>query len=281
VTGPAPAIEVVFYGLEGELTTYILDGVARVARQHDLAVVFTEALSTADGGRSWAEQLLGRHPLGVIAVHSHFTPQQHAQLAVSGIPVVALDPMGEPTHQTPSVGATNWNGGVQAARHLLELGHRRLGHITAPASNAAAGLRLRGVRDALRAARLDAEALPVAEGDGHVAGGDSAVAPLLAEGVTAIVCYNDLTAIGALRALGTAGRRVPKDVSVLGFDDIEMAAWTDPPLTTVRQPVGEMGRLAVEWVADALARPGAPEEPMALHLEPALIIRRSTAPPPA
>jgi len=149
VTEPAAAIEVVFYGLEGDLATHILGGVERVARQHDLAVVFTNALNPVQEARSWSEQVLARRPLGVIAVHSQFTPDQQGQLAVSGIPVVALDPMGEPTHDTPSVGATNWNGGVTVARHLLQLGHRRIAVISGPTEFLCARARLEACRATL------------------------------------------------------------------------------------------------------------------------------------
>ena len=88
--------------------------------------------------------------------------------------------------------------------------------------------------------------------------------------VTGIVCYNDLTAIGVMRGLRSAGRRVPEDVSIIGFDDIEMAAWTDPPLTTVRQPTEAMGR----WAVERLLGGGHDDH---LHLEPELVIRGSTA----
>ena len=83
-------------------------------------------------------------------------------------------------------------------------------------------------------------------------GGASAAEALIGAGVTGIVAYNDLTAIGALRALRRAGIGVPGEVSVVGFDDIDLAAWTDPPLTTVRQPIDELGRWAVEHLAELL-----------------------------
>jgi DNA-binding LacI/PurR family transcriptional regulator len=229
---------------------------------------------------AYLDLLLERRVDGVIVASSRATRRHAAALSAVPLPVVLVN-SGAAGSGLASIDTAHRLGARMAAEHLLRLGHRRFGHITAPPSNAAAGLRLRGVRDALRAAGLDADAMPISEGDGHVEGGDAAVAPLLVEGVTGIVCYNDLTAIGALRALRTAVRQVPDEVSVVGFDDIEMAAWTDPPLTTIRQPVGEMGRLAVDWVANALSRPAsAPDEPTAVHLEPALIIRGSTAPPP-
>ncbi|HEU4863127.1 MAG TPA: substrate-binding domain-containing protein, partial [Candidatus Limnocylindria bacterium] len=126
-----------------------------------------------------------------------------------------------------------------------------------------------GVRDAARAARVD---LHVVAGDGRVEGGARAVASV-PPSVTGIVCYNDLTAIGVMRGLRSVNRPVPEDVSLIGFDDIEMAAWTDPPLTTIRQPTEAMGRWAVEQLLSGAT------EAASVHLEPELVVRGSTAPP--
>src|SRR4051794_8352074 len=147
-TGPSVAIEVVLYGMETQMSALILTGVERVARKHDLATGYTYTQNPVPGARPWAEQVLARRPLGVIAVHSRFTPDQHAQLAVSGIPLVALDPLGEPSHPTPSVGATNWSGGVTAARHLVELGHTRIAVISGPTDWLCARARLEASRAA-------------------------------------------------------------------------------------------------------------------------------------
>jgi DNA-binding LacI/PurR family transcriptional regulator len=155
-----------------------------------------------------------------------------------------------------------------AAEHLIGLGHRRIGHISAPAEHAASRLRRQGVRDAVDAVVVD--------GDGGVEGGALAVPALLGAGVTGIVAYNDLTAIGALRGLRQAGALVPEDVSVVGFDDIEMAAWTDPPLTTIRQPTDALG----QWAVDRLARVLAGDRAAAVErvvLVPELVVRGSTA----
>ena len=118
----------------------------------------------------------------------------------------------------------------------------------------------------------------MADGDGQVEGGPTAAARLVTIArCTGIVCYNDLTAIGALRAVRSAGLRVPEDIGIVGFDDIDLAAWIDPPLTTVRQPTGEMGRWAVDRLVQ-LATSDEPIEPTSVHLEPELVVRGSTAP---
>jgi len=281
VTGPAPAIEIVFYGLEGEITSSITGGVARVARQHDLAVVFTEAVDPADGGRSWDEQLLARHPLGIIAVHSHFTPRHHARLAVSGIPLVALDPMGEPTPDTPSVGATNWNGGVQAAQHLVDLGHRRVAVISGLPEMLVARARLEACRSALDAAGTPLDDRLVRSGHFQFQDGLHLAEDLLAQPAppSAIICGNDLQALGVYEAARRAGLRIPQDLSVVGFDDIAVARWCAPPLTTIRQPFAEMGATAAQMLLSIVAG-GAPPHSR-VELGTTLVVRDSTAPPAA
>jgi LacI family transcriptional regulator len=258
----------------------VVRSVEEAAHDRGYGLVLCNAADDPRREIAYLDLLLERRVDGVIVASSRATRRHAAALSAAPVPVVLVN-SGAAGSRLPSIDTAHRHGARMAADHLLRLGHRRLGHITAPASNAAAGLRLRGVQDAMRRAGLDADSLAVSEGDGHVEGGASAVAQLLHDGVTGIVCYNDLTAIGALRALRTASRRVPDEISVVGFDDIEMAAWTDPPLTTIRQPIGEMGRLAVDWLASALTRSqAATQAAIARHLEPALIIRGSTAPPP-
>jgi DNA-binding LacI/PurR family transcriptional regulator len=148
----------------------------------------------------------------------------------------------------PTILSDHRSGGRMAVEHLIGLGHRRIGHVTAPPENAAAGDREAGARDAVASAGLAPDALHVAEGDGHVAGGARAAAELLtrASDLTAVFAYNDLSAIGVVREVRSRGRRVPEDVSVVGFDDVDVAAYADPPLTTVSQDTRLLGRWAVE-----------------------------------
>jgi DNA-binding LacI/PurR family transcriptional regulator len=178
----------------------------------------------------------------------------------------------------------NVGGARLAIDHLVALGHRRIGHIAGPAGNAAAPDRLAGARLALDAAGFGADHLAIAVGDGHVAGGARATADLLAAdpGLTAVFAYNDLSAIGAIRALRAAGLRVPADVSVVGFDDVDLAAYADPPLTTVAQDIASLGRRAAERLlelVDGEARSAAAwGGPTILPVR--LVVRGSTAAPP-
>ena len=197
-----------FHALESHLAIEIMRGVEQVAREHELAVGFTEMQGRHAAGRGWIEQVLARRPTGVIAVYSEVTPEQQAQLAASGIPLVALDPTGEPLHAGASVGATNWSGGVAATRHLLDLGHRRIAMISGPVDYLCARARLDGFRAAMDAA--GAAGRPgrwCARGRFYFEDGLQPGRALLGlpEPPTAVVCGNDLQALRRLRG-GPGGR---------------------------------------------------------------------------
>ena len=121
-TRHAPLLEVIFHELESEWALEIVRGVERVAGRRHLAVVLSEMQGRRTPGRGWIEGVLARRPLGVIAVFSDLSDTMQAQLRTRDIPFVVVDPTGEPHHDTPSIGATNWNGGLTATRHLLGLG---------------------------------------------------------------------------------------------------------------------------------------------------------------
>ncbi|WP_436535746.1 LacI family DNA-binding transcriptional regulator [Actinoplanes sp. HUAS TT8] len=276
----AAHLEVVFYGMQSSTAINILHGVEAVAGRHSLAVSFTDALHQASLGRTWAREMLARRPIAVIAVHLGFSPEQHALLVASGIPLVALDPNGEPEHPIPSVGATNWNGGIAAVRHLLGLGHRRIAVLSGPADRLCARARLEGARAAMSAAGtpLDERLVRVGQWfafeDGLSYGRELLRLP---ERPTAVFCGNDLQAFGLYEALRQAGLRVPDDLSVVGFDDLTYSRWSGPPLTTVRQPLVEMGVAAAELAVDLAA--GRPLAHTRVELATTLIVRDSTAAP--
>ncbi|GAA3730176.1 LacI family DNA-binding transcriptional regulator [Plantactinospora mayteni] len=276
------SIEVLFYGMQSHLAVQIMQGVEEVAGEHKLAVVFGDVFHQVSTGRPWAQDLLARRPTGVIAVHLGFTPEHHATLAASGIPLVALDPTGEPEHPVPSVGATNWSGGIAATRHLLDLGHRRIAVITGPTERLSARARLEGARAATDAAGVPLDSRLIRTGqwfafeDGLNHGRELLRLP---ERPTAILCGNDLQALGVYEAARQARIRIPDDLSVVGFDDISYTRWCGPPMTTVRQPLAEMGAAAARLVL-ALASGGAPPAQTRLELATTLIVRDSTAAPP-
>jgi DNA-binding LacI/PurR family transcriptional regulator len=278
---PAALLELVFHELAGVYPNEIITGVEAVARQHQLAVVVSESQGRQTPGRGWIEGVLTRRPTGVIAVFSDPSADQRAQLSGRGVPLVVLDPTGVPGDDVASVGATNWNGGLSATRHLLELGHRRIAVITGPTWALCSRARLDGYRAALDAAGVPADATLVRQGAFQIADGLTHTTDLLRlpDPPTAVFALNDGMAIGVYHAASVAGLRIPDDLSVVGFDDYPLDEWLVPPLTTVRQPLRDMGAAAARMVLD-LARGAAPRANR-LDLATELVVRQSTAPPPS
>ncbi len=201
-----------------------------------------------------------------------------------GLPIVLV---GSRTPGLTTVCADNRLGGRLAAEHLLALGHDALGLVSALPLDAAIMEREAGFRDALvGAGRLAPPAgIPTAYGDHQIVGGRRALAELLerAPGITAVFVLNDLMALGALDAARAVGRRVPQELSIVGFDDIPFAALASPPLTTVRQPIRQLGERAAELLLGLIDEARSPEarrraEPSAVTLPTELVVRGSTAP---
>jgi DNA-binding LacI/PurR family transcriptional regulator len=276
---PNPLLEMVFHELEGAYSMEMIKGVAAVARDNDLAVVVSELQGQHTPGRGWIEGLLARRPAGVIAVFSGPSQAQSNRLHTGGIPFVLVDPTGEPTHDCPSVGASNWSGGLSATRHLLDLGHRRIAVITGPAHALSSRARLDGYRAALDGAGVVADKALVRQGDYHVEDGFAHTRSLLrlAAPPTAVFALNDVQALGVYRAAADARLRIPEDLSVVGFDDLPPAEWAIPPLTTVRQPLSEMAATAANMVV-TLGH-GGELTSRRLILATELVVRASTAPP--
>ncbi|MEU6425020.1 LacI family DNA-binding transcriptional regulator [Microbispora sp. NPDC046973] len=276
---PAAIIELVFHALESLWALEIIQGVEQVAREHELAVVLTEMQGRLTPGRAWTEQVLARRPTGVVAVFSELTVQQQSQLATRSIPLVVLDPTGEPLHETPSVGATNWTGGMAATRHLLDLGHRRIAMLSGPTQWPCCRARLDGYRAAMDAAGVPVDPELVRISTLYVEGGlrDGAELLRLPDPPTAVFTANDLQALGVYEAARRAGLRIPEDLSVVGFDDLSFTQWAGPPMTTVRQPLVQMGAAAARMVL-ALAD-GERLEQHRVELATTLVVRESTAPP--
>jgi DNA-binding LacI/PurR family transcriptional regulator len=272
-------VELVFHELAGIYPVDILRGVQRVAVEHHLAVVVSESEGRQTPARGWLEGVLSRRPAGVIAVFSDLSAEQRAQLATARVPLVVLDPNGVPDDEVPSIGSTNWVGGLSATRHLLELGHRRIAVITGPKWALSSRARLDGYRAALDAAGVPIDPALIREGSFEIADGLTHTNELLQlrDPPTAIFAFNDGMAIGVYHAASVAGRRVPQDLSVVGFDDYSpLDQWLVPPLTTVRQPLADMGAAAARMVLD-LAQ-GLPPRYKRLELATELIVRASTAP---
>jgi LacI family transcriptional regulator len=183
------------------------------------------------------------------------------------------------------IGSDNVGGGRLAAAHLVQLGHRRVAYLAGPAYHLHARARLRGFEQALAEAGLALAPDLVDHGDFKYASG-AAIAVRwcrLPAGArpTAIACGNDAMAIGALWAAAEAGLRVPHDVSITGYDDLPQAAYTVPPLSTVAQPLEQIGDAAVARLLARIESPAEAAKPASLTLPVRFVARRSTAPPPA
>jgi DNA-binding LacI/PurR family transcriptional regulator len=191
---------------------------------------------------------------------------------------VVIDPPAEPGPGIRSVGTTNWQGCLTATRHLIELGHRRVAIIGGPEQLWSSRARLAGYRAALEAAGLPPAGELIRRDDFCTEGGRRQARELLAlaQPPTAIVAGNDPQAFGVLQALGEQGLRAPDDLSVVGFDDVPVASWATPALTTIRQPLAAMAATAFRMLH---ARPSA-GEPHHIELATTLVIRESTGPPP-
>lgn len=191
-----------------------------------------------------------------------------------GFPFVLIDHEGL-DREGPSVGATNREGARQAMRYLLGQGHRRIGIITGNMEMDCARERLAGCQEALKEAGIDHDPDLVKRGDFHRQLAFTLTQDYLAmpEPPTAIFAANDVSAFGVMDAIRTAGLRVPQDISVVGFDDIPDAQWTHPQLTTVRQPMREMGQRAARMLLQMIDHPELP--PQRIELPTELIVRES------
>jgi LacI family transcriptional regulator len=254
----------------------LVRSVEDAARAAGFSVLLCNAEDDPEREASYLELLVDRRVDGLIIAASSLGVRQGDWLTAPPIPVVLVN-TAAPDADLPTIMSDNEGGGRIATEHLLALGHRRFGYLMPPPRNVDAPARLAGVRRALDAGGVPRDALTIAHGEALVGGGEAAANELLdrAPATTAIVAYNDLMAIGALRALRRRGRRVPADASVVGFDDVALAAYVDPPLTTVSQRTEEMGRWAVERL---IGDDGSGSTSMRLPVD--LQVRESTGPAP-
>src|SRR5579885_2789964 len=250
----------------GEYFTQIIAGAAEALYQRDREVSLLERVmhGTADGA--------------VLILPSE-TAAELAQLRRRGFPFVVIDPPVPVGDDIPVIAVANWAGGKLATEHLIALGHRRIAVITGPAAWSASIDRLAGYHSALLAAGLPIVPDLVCEADFTIAGGYNMARRFLsrADRPTAIFAQNDLMAVATLRAALEMGLRVPDDLSIVGFDDVEPASLVNPALTTVSQPLQEIGRLAVTVLFRQLA--GETLDARRVELSTRLVVRASTAPP--
>jgi LacI family transcriptional regulator len=258
----------------------ILAGAAEALSDLDLRVVLSPTGHQHDREVSLLERLMHGVTDGALIVMPEESSPELERLVDGGYRFVVVDPIMPLAERIPSVSAAHASGADQAMRHLLELGHRRIAQITGPRGWLATEDRRRGYRAALAAAGILPDPVLEVESIPEIPPGRAAAEQLLdlPEPPTAIFAFNDNIAIGAVQAARARGVRVPEDLSVVGFDDVEPATIVSPALTTVRQPLAEMGRTGVSLLNRLLER----QRFETLHVELAtrLVVRESTGPPP-
>ncbi|MER6245675.1 LacI family DNA-binding transcriptional regulator [Streptomyces griseorubiginosus] len=277
----AALLDLVFHDLDSPWAVEIIRGVEEVAQAEGVGTVVSAIHGRSGAARDWMRNLRARASDGVILVTSALDTVLHDELRALGVPLVVVDPTGSPALEAPTIGAANWSGGLAATEHLLSLGHRRIGLIAGPPRLLCSRARFDGYRAALEGAGLPLDESLVVPGDFHPESGFAGCEKLLdlPEPPTAIFAASDQMALGAIEALRRRGLRVPEDMSLVGFDDLPEVRWSAPPLTTIRQPLSEMGKLAVRTILK-LTRNEPPDSPR-VELGTELVVRSSTAPPTA
>lgn len=260
----------------------VLQGVVDVVESEGFGLLLFTCNRGEESLRRFAQQVSAKSFDGLLVIEPEGTLDYITELHSAGLPVVLIDDRG---HQPrfPSVATTDRAGGASAARHLLELGRRRPLVITGPTSFGCVQERLAGFTEAWSESAAPMAAQQVVHGDFTYEGGRHAIRSTL-DGAgadqeapfDAVFAHNDLSAAGALAELRAHGLRVPQDVAVVGFDDVPLASQTDPPLTTVHQPLRGMGAAAARLLLAHFRGEPLPSTPTVLPTS--LIVRDSTQP---
>jgi LacI family transcriptional regulator len=246
----------------------VLQGVVDTVEAAGYGLLLFTCNRGADSVERFTSQVSARAFDGLLVVEPENTLDTIIGLHRKGLPVVLIDDRGQHPEDFPSVVTTNHEGGASAARHLLAGGRSKPLVITGPAHFGCVRDRLAGFVEVLPAEH-------VVVGEFTEASGRSAIERIIAEGADfdSVFAQNDVSAAGALRALRAAGRTVPDDIAVVGFDNIPMARHTEPPLTTVGQPTRAMGETAARMLLGHLGGTPAPDEPVVLRTD--LVVRES------
>lgn len=272
-----PLLELVMGEIDTPWSLELIRGAQSVARDNGLSLILTQSGDRYAPDPDWIDGVLRRRPYGVVLVLSSLSDQLQRQLRTRSIPFVLIDPSGEQSSDIPAVGAANFDGGLLATRHLIELGHTRIGVVGGPEHVMSARARIAGFRTAMEAAGLPVHQELILPGDYHTESGIKAAEKLLSlpEPPTGIFALNDLEAFGVYTAARRLGVSIPEQLSVVGFDDVQGAQWAGPPLTTVRQPLTKMAEEASRMLVRIRNRE--PDLSLRVNLATSLVVRDSTS----
>jgi LacI family transcriptional regulator len=271
------SIEVVVHKLQTPYIITVLDGITSSAPAEGFEVVIGRILSP-NSRQVDAQTLLRSQHAGAIFITADASSTSLKALDDAGFPVVVVDPLRVNDSMCITIGATNFTGGVTAAEHLLSLGHRRIAHAGGPQSNDCSHARLAGYSSALRKAGIELDETLITHCAFSYDAGRQVASDLLdrPDRPTAIFAASDEVALGVMEEARRRSIRIPEDLSVVGFDDTFVASRSAPPLTTVAQPLLEMGRVATRSLAQMINN----DVVSTRHIELAtrLVVRDSTAP---
>jgi LacI family transcriptional regulator len=275
----ARQIDLVFHEFDSIWAMEIIGGVEAVTNATNVDVVLSHLGGKHRPSQQWLESMLARNPMGALFVLCNLTDPQRDQLHRQSVPFVVIDTDSATSASVPTVGSNNWNGGMLATRHLIELGHRRIALISGPDDVLCSRARTAGFRSACAEAEMPVHEGLVRYGSFTATAGFAHGMELLSrlDRPTAVFAGSDLQALGVMRAARQLGLDVPGDLSVIGYDNLPVTAWIGPALTTVNQPLREMAGTATQMLLD-LAR-GAELSTSRVDLVTELIVRESTAPP--
>jgi LacI family repressor for deo operon, udp, cdd, tsx, nupC, and nupG len=280
VMGRTQTVGVVVTTITDPFIAEIVQAVEQTAYDHDYTVILATSNAQPEREIAAVEMLRSKRVDGVIVTSSRVGALYQEHLDRLGVPVVLINSHRQQSGSyTFSVNVDNQHGGCLATEHLIQLGHRRIAYIGGPEGNSDDLARMAGYRQALERAGIAFDPDLVVWGTGRAGGGERAWPTLqaLADPPSAVFCYNDMTAIGLLRAIRQARLAVPSDLAVVGFDDIPFASYVQPTLTTVAQPKPEMGRRAMEMVLTLLSDDTEEGQPASnILVQGKLIVRESS-----
>jgi DNA-binding LacI/PurR family transcriptional regulator len=251
----------------------VVCGIEQTANDHGYSVFLADSNADPERERKVVRAFAERRVDGILVTSSRVGTLYLPMLEEMQVPIVLVNDQ-FPGAFVHSVMIANFEGMRAAAEHLIGLGHRRIAYLGDQFGYQSDAERLDGYCAALDAAGIPAPAELVAHGDGRPEAAMAAMGKLLAARPTAVCCYNDMTALGAMRQIRARGLRIPEDISVAGFDDLFFAGYLQPPLTTVRQPMRRMGQLAMESLFRLMS--GEESVPQ-IRVEAELVVRASTA----
>ncbi len=272
-------IDLAIMRLEGGYDLGIMHGVQDVLEStgHRLVVFATHEDENLE--RRWVRRVLEQATDGILLLLPYERTGVADILIEHQIPFVAIGDRNDLRLSFPSIGSTIWQGGYMATEYLISLGHRRIGIITGPLSLRTSRARLAGYREAQESANIPGDPALILEGNYLLGDGYRQTCTMLdqPDPPTAIFAGNDAQAAGVYRALYERDIKIPSMMSVIGFDDVMFSSQMSPPLTTVRQPLVEIGRMATNMLLRLIE--GAALEATHVELSTSLVVRESCAPP--